>query len=211
MTSADWGVWAATAAATVQAVYAMLGYHASRGRPMPSKLTNQNKKVIVVTTVMSLLCWIGIGYSLYDRRSAKTSECTDYVGAYGIHGPLTFYASVDTANLIEQKDDYRLVLAVRVNYADVDPITDTALEKSSEYTITGDLVRLSTRFAPSQTGLRILEAKSYSLSYYVLLLPNRYTAANVSSLADVERLGGKVIGRKAQTVPLSSLGIAFKP
>lgn len=211
MSSADWGMWAATAAATVQAVYAMLSYHASRGRPMPSKLTSQNKKAIIVTTAMSLICWMGIGYSLYDRRATRTSECMDYVGAYGIHGPLTFYATVETSNLADQKDEYRLVLAVRVNYADIDPITDTALEKSSEYTITGESVRLSTRPSPINSGLRLFEAKHYSLAYYVVLLPHKYTSANISSLADVERLGGRIIGKKYQTVPLSSLGIAFKP
>ncbi|TAN50445.1 MAG: hypothetical protein EPN21_08925 [Methylococcaceae bacterium] len=211
MTSADWGMWAATALAAVQAIYAMLSYHASRGRPMPSKLTDQNKKVIIITTAMSLLCWMGVGYSLYDRRSSRINECIDYVGAYGIHGPLTFYAAVDTSSLLDKKDEYKLILAVRVNYADIDPITDTALEKSGEYIITGELVRLSTRPAPADPKLRLFEAKQYSLLYYVIMLPHKYTSANVISLADVERLGGKIIGRKAQTVPLSSLGITFKP
>jgi hypothetical protein len=213
MTLADIGALIALVTGIIQTIYTVMAYNSSRRRPMPSKKNGvpvaQNRRTVMIVAALSLLSWAGIGYDFYDRRTHQSVDRNPILG-YGVHGPLTFYANVATADLVKYKDDAKLVLAVRINYADVDEMSDTCIERSAEYTITGNVLMLSTKYAPERTALKVVPATKYGLSYYVILLPKQYKANAISTLSDVEKFGGKIIATRGQGVSPHDLGIEFR-
>ena len=77
-------------------------------------------------------------------------------------------------------------------------MTDTAIEKSALYSIDGGEVNMQfkgrgvIRFAPLQIN---------GVELYVAMIPNDVSADQVTKLADLERIGGKIVARAGHNVP----------
>jgi hypothetical protein len=105
--------------------------------------------------------------------------------------------NVDTKILTRFKDNFKLMTLARVNFADKDPITDTLIEKSAPYTITGGLVVVAFN---SQSVLRFAPLQPNGIQLFLLLIPKNSSPDSVKSLGDVERIGGKILTSRGQTV-----------
>lgn len=177
--------------AAVQTVYAALTYHKVRATSAGRAVRTQPIRSVLVIAICTTLTWLAVGFSYYDRHFAKHVEVP--VLQWGV-GTNTFHLVVDTSPLRDEKDSAKLVLVVRTSFADIDPMTDTAIEKSSAYTITGGVLPL----AVVGTGkIRLAALQENLVEFDLILLPVRHSPEQIRSLGDVESLGGKLLATRS--------------
>ena len=85
------------------------------------------------------------------------------------------------------------MLVVQVLYGNVDRFTDKRIEKSGLYTIEGEQILLS---HPPDGKLPFSPHSDNVVAYNLVLLPSTLAPENVTSLADVSRLGGILLTAK---------------
>ena len=119
---------------------------------------------------------------------------------------------LDTVSLINYKATHNLFMIVRFEYTNIDRMSDTGIEKSAPYTIDGKDMRMSVVGRLDPPHLRI-EPKNpnVTIEYDVAILPKDISLDRVNSIADVERLGGRILSTNAQTVPFDALGVKIVP
>lgn len=123
-----------------------------------------------------------VGVSTPSGPNSKTIGITTY-------GVPNYSMDVNTAPL---KDDlggrFKLMMIARVANGAVDRITDTGIEKSPLYTITGEPVTI---FHQGTGKLRFPIGDSY-VELNLVTVPVAYTADQITCLADVLNLGGQI-------------------
>jgi hypothetical protein len=140
------------------------------------------------------LAWAAVGYDFYDRRFSGTGTPELPGLTYGYDNPSSnYFMDVDTKELEQYGDNNRLLLVVRVVYADVDRMTDKVLSKSGLYSIDGQKIRLVAPDSPLRSRLRVgHNAYEHSL----VLLPPNILPENITDLADVKTVSGKILATK---------------
>jgi hypothetical protein len=128
------------------------------------------------------------------KREQETSEVQidAWTGDQPIYGML-----VETKNLVKYKDSFKLMLIVKVEFADVDQLTDQNIEKSIVYTINGGTMDVVHK---AEGILRFNAGQQNQVKLYLVLLPNVVMPDDVKELRDVERLGGRILARRGQAV-----------
>jgi hypothetical protein len=133
---------------------------------------------------------------------------SDMVLSWGrTQGAFGFEMVVNSRQLIDYRDKYKMMLIVRCPYGYIDSVTDTAIEKSILYTITGDITPLVILMPPKIEHLRVIpptETKgefSVMVDFLLVIIPNNLSAEQIRSLSDVGNLGGRIIGASAAAVP----------
>lgn len=145
--------------------------------------------------------------------SRPTYEPPIELESYGL-GPtvFTFHSEIDGKKLTKYKDANSLLLVVRLQYGNVDRMSDTFIDISSPYTIEPRAINLVFRGSTSPARLRIDPAFSnLSIEYNAIVIPKTLSADHIKTLADVERLGGNIIATSSQTVPFLALGVQVTP
>jgi hypothetical protein len=105
-------------------------------------------------------------------------------------------AIVNSRSLLKYKDHFKMMLIVRVPYPDIDNMTDTAMEKSALYTITGGWTQLAItsirqlRFRVSQGATGTI---SPTVHFLLVIIPNDIAPEQIRTLSDVARVGGKIM------------------
>jgi hypothetical protein len=119
--------------------------------------------------------------------------------AYGKHDSALFMI-VNSQQLLDYKDDYKMMLFLHVPYADIDNMTDTAIEKSAMFTITGAATNIAIPIK-APVHLRVIPPPntkignlfSIPVTFSLVVLPNNTATEQIRSLSDVERVQGKII------------------
>ena len=102
----------------------------------------------------------------------------------------SYIMKVNTKQLLQYSEAYKLAFVIRVQYADRDRMTDTAIEKSGLYTITDSTIILA---HPSSYTLRFAINQINPIEYTLILIPSKLTIEQISSLGDVDHIGGRIL------------------
>lgn len=187
-----------------QLIYAALDYR-SRTAPMQINQTSQHRHPTLIIALFMLLTWAAVAFEYVDRNYLHAQQTyVEYMQAWGLSGN-SYLTQVDTKLLLQYSGEYKLGLIIRVPYADRDRMIDTVIEKSGLYTITGDVVVLA---HPSSNILRFLPNQATPVEYTLILVPSKFTVEHISSLNDVEHIGGRILATHAQIIPISEPLIA---
>ena len=133
--------------------------------------------------------------SLRNYKLENTSsEVT--IDAWGGDQPV-YGMMVNTKNLSKYKNYFKLILIVKAEFADIDQLTDTVIEKSIPYTITGEEMNVVHR---AEGILRFNANARNQIRLYLVLLPNTVSPADIKTLSDIDRVGARILARRGQVV-----------
>jgi hypothetical protein len=101
-----------------------------------------------------------------------------------------------------------MMMIIQVPYSDIDRMTDTFIDKSSEFTITGDPIVLAMNLRAPFPLLRLKipdniksgDVFNATTDFNLVIIPKDLSAEQIRSLSDVERLGGKLVATRFSTV-----------
>jgi hypothetical protein len=193
MTIVDIGAVIATIATVISAIYGGLAYHSRQKAEGSAAGGFSNNLPIFIMVALAILAWGAVAFDYYDRSNQQTGN---YVEGWNASPPV-YVMQVNTKYLIKYKSSHRLMTLERVNYADRDVMTDTIIEKSGLYSITGGSITLA---HPTAKILKFAPLAANQIQMFLLLIPNTVLAENIKSLSDVERLGGKILNGVGQVV-----------
>jgi hypothetical protein len=206
----DVGTWIAlvlsvvsTIATTIGAFYALKTYNQA-----VASSTRRNAKpislkfplwVIISIWLAPLTAW---GAVLFGYFHQQPQTRTSLALSWGIEGPPLAYVLVaDGSRLMPYAKTHKLMLLVRSVYATVDRLADKNIETSQHYTISNSPV--SVGFI-SKGQINFPNPRAL-LEYNLILIPNEVAPEQVTSLAEAERLGGRILESPTQDVPASRL------
>jgi len=179
------------AIAVAQLLYAALTYHTDRRRMETAK--EQPRRPLMIIGALMLLTWVAVGFNYFGMRERAPNELSPLVDFWGFTRPSTFSMIVETSKLVEFQNNDRLVLILRAIHPDVDRMTDVAISKSTAYTITGAPLSL----AVYKPLLRLNPGVENYVEFNLVLLPIQFSPEQITTLSDVERLGGKILADPA--------------
>jgi hypothetical protein len=203
MSTADLGLWAGVALTAVCAItgimsviYIAIPFHAARRAVGNSNSPRIPRKPFFVIGALVLLSWAGFAFDYYDRHSRANEVTCDLIYGWGTSSDGSFYVSVNSSSLMNYANKYGIALIINTTYSNIDNMTDTIIEKSELFTITGNNQSISipgphTLRGPAQPGL-------VNINYCLIALPNNLAISQVRNLSDVSALGGKVIDCKSK-------------
>jgi hypothetical protein len=198
MTFADISTVVVTVAAL--ATIADFGYRLikdrSAGRDVASVSARYDRRLLI-SACLVIAAWGAAGFDWYSRHFATTAY-NDAILDWGNEPPDVFYMTANTARLADFSATDRMMLLVRIGYTNIDKMTDTKIEKSIPFTINGEVIRMS---LAGTNNLRLMPKVDLWVEYDLILLPNQFEADKVSSLSDVQKLGGVIIGSRGTTTP----------
>ena len=136
----------------------------------------------------------------------KLSETGELVPGWGRRDG-TLFVLVNSRLLHSYKDNFKMMLILNVAYADIDRMSDTAIEKSAMFTITGDPTNIAAPL-PSPRNLRVVPPPNSKIgdlfdvlmNFNLVVVPNNSSSEQIRSLSDVERVGGKILTTTATNV-----------
>jgi hypothetical protein len=135
------------------------------------------------------------------------SETGDLILLWGERGD-AWAMTVNSRRLWDYRDKFKMMMVLEVPHANIDRMTDTSIDKSTTFTITGDLVNLAVPIPATLHHLRVLppsnskvgDTFSEMVDFNLVLIPNNLLPEQITSLADVERLGGKIVATHSKSV-----------
>jgi hypothetical protein len=146
----DWCTLISTVAAIIAAIYAMLTYHRPRGQAVDKQntsVTTLSRSQSIIPITLALVAWGAVAFNYADLHYLSVPPTPgDYIQEYGVHGVnggVSYIMKVNTKQLLQYSEAYKLAFVIRVQYADRDRMTDTAIEKSGLYTITDSTIILA--------------------------------------------------------------------
>jgi hypothetical protein len=154
-------------------------------------ITPKYRRYFATMGLLTLLSWTAFGLDYYLKRS-EPIFVDSVLGSWRFDGS-AFTIDVNGHSLLQFKASDRLLLVIRIAFSDLDRMTDTNLEKSRLYTIQDGMTSLSIPITEKFLN-RFNPYGSNMIQFNLLLLPAKYSADHITSLADVETLGGKIIG-----------------
>lgn len=134
-----------------------------------------------------------------DRLGWINSNRGPLLLGWGRHNDI-FFDKINSRLLIDYKDQFNVLFILEVPYGNIDKMTDTGIEKSTTYTITGDPITMAVQL-PTSGHLRVSPPPDSKIGdifevlmdFNLVLLPKNSSPEQIRSLSDVERLGGKII------------------
>jgi hypothetical protein len=191
-------------AAVIAAFYAVVAYHRPKGEAAPM-LKEAPPGSIVPRVIICILSAIILGQAFLNYRD-RGEVASDPVGTWGVSGGSTpdepvYTMAVNAHDYLEYKDQYHLMLIVRIPYADIDEMSDKTIEKSALYKITDQQILLA-HVSEKKLRFPALPGTSVPIQYVLVALPDKISPDAITSLGDVEALGGKILAKRAQTIVL---------
>jgi len=181
-------------------VFLVVTYRAER-RAMNDgavRVNHPSRRLILFMGILALFSWGAVGFDYYDRHHRPIGNDDQLVLSWGGLGADSFQITINGGLLIDYSKDYKVALIVRIVYADIDQMTDTAIGKGELYTITNNTQVLA-RIGLS--GMKIIPYKTLAVEYDLVLIPNGLSMDQIRTLSDVSQIGGKIIatrGNEAQ-------------
>ena len=142
-------------------------------------------------------------------KGAEIGSPFGLVQAWGSNNDV-FYMVVKTDSIETEKKLSKLVLIVRVPFSDIDKMTDTNIKKSQTYTILDGFMTLAVPIS-NGTPWRVPVDRPTPLEYDLVQLPFLYSADQIRSLSDVEKLGGKILASPGASMTFSTTSAPSNP
>lgn len=177
-----------------QLIFAALEY---RRKAPPMSERQPRRHPILVIGLFMLLTWGVVAFEIYDRHYNTPISSSDIIKLTSAAPPHTYTMMVQSDPLLKYKDSYKLMLITRVQYVDRDRMTDTNIDKSAPYTITGGEFVLASNGAGN---LRFIPQALNPLEWTLVMIPSSVGPDQIRNLEDVVHLGGRILGSQAQTV-----------
>jgi hypothetical protein len=125
----------------------------------------------------------------------------DIIDGWGVAENGAFYVRVNSFPLLKYKENFKLMLILEVEYANIDRMTDAGIEKSELFTITGGMINIAIPVQLPSTRLRLANPPDTKLGdqykrtvdFNVVIIPNDLSGEQIRSLSDVQRFGGKIV------------------
>jgi len=136
---------------------------------------------IVVIGVLMVGAWIPYFLNSETRHV--------YLTAWG---PVT--ATVDTRSLIEDKDRSRLMLVSLIPDISIDPMNDVTIARSRTYEIKAPIMDM---VVIQNTSWSARARVGRLANIYLLEVPKEFAIERLTTLADVQHLGGKILDTAA--------------
>jgi|SRR5271167_3406587 len=193
-----------TIAAVVAALYAVVTYHRPKGdASIMSKEGSPARGAIISRLVIFVLSGIIIAqvfFNYYEKNSATVEPILSW-GTHKISSESFAYTMiVNGHSYLEYKDQYHLTLILRVPFADINEMSDTAIEKSALYDITDEPIAPA-HISENKLHLTPMPGTNTALIKYILIaLPDKIGVDAVTSLGNLQSLGGKILTDRSQTI-----------
>jgi hypothetical protein len=177
------------------------------------ELRSRRSSLRAILAVVVMLIFGGVAVVAIrapEAPESPTGAAGDVIQEYG-ERPDALYMSVNSHLLLTYQDKFKMMFIANVLYADIDIMTDTAIDKSALYTITGSLTVLA---IASPSHLRVVpppgssETFKINTSFSLVVIPNNVSPEQVRSLSDVTRVGGKIIESRGRDVEFRRLAPA---
>jgi len=149
---------------------------------------------MLALAILVVLAWVAAGTDYYDRHYGSTANA-ELIGEYGWSVQNALYMTADGSKLSDYADKYKLLFIARTSFSNVDRMTDPLIAKSISYTITPGPIALSI-LAPK---LRANVGQMNMVEFDLVVLPNQFSPDQISTLADVQRLGGKILETRGKS------------
>lgn len=122
-------------------------------------------------------------------------------GTQGAQNGGVLYMKVNSAPLLQYKDQFNMILILVSIYSNIDTMTDVAIEKSALFSITGGRTNIAIPFEFGTTHLRISRPPNIRpgdqyrvpVEFNLVIIPKDFSTEQLRSLSDVQKLGGKII------------------
>ena len=193
-------------AAAIGTIYAALAYHRPKAVCMhetPEGIKNRRRTFLVVGLVL-----VGWGAVAVNYFQVRVRPPVALLQMWGMLPPATYTITVDSSQILQYKDKFKLILITRTGFSDVDRLTDEFIEKSNPYTIDGGVMAMA---HPSENKLRYLIERPTVVEYDLTMLPNQFSGEQIKNLQDVEKLGGKILSSVSQTITIPHLPATAPP
>jgi hypothetical protein len=186
-------------------------YQRSQLQAMSRATDSQPQAPLRYWPILAMLFCGAIAWTPWVIGRSQPESPPQLIGNYGIKGGFSFFMTVDTNPLVKYKKDSNLLMIVRVAYADIDRMADKFIEKSTEFTITGETINMALHGQIAPPKLRLSPNADTAIEYNLILLPKNARSENIYSLSDVEQQGGRILGVNRQLLPFSALGVIPQP
>jgi hypothetical protein len=180
-------LWVTVIGTLICAGYAALGYHRPKAA-VTSHSVSQPQSLLSwqwIPIICVLLAWGAVGVNYLMRPASSPIN----ILSYGANGD-EFFAIVQFRDWRDY-EKRKAILIARTVFSDLDRMTDTWIAKSIPYTINAPLIQL-TAINKMQMHFAVNTPNLVELS--VAVIPPEISADQVRDLADIEHLGGQILG-----------------
>jgi hypothetical protein len=119
-------------------------------------------------------------------------------GTIGQQG--AFYMTINSDLLLYYKREYKALMLLRAEYANIDRMTDTAIEQSEFYTITGGIMNIGFPLPRPYTNLHLQMSQPTTVLFVLAIVPTISTHDQIKSISDINRIGGEIVATPSATV-----------
>ena len=195
MSWTDIATASSTIATIIAAIFTVLAFFK---RPSAKGATTgrASKASILSMAVLALVSWIAVAFDYFERHS-RPFAYNAVLNQWGVAAPLSYFLEANVTALAEYKSSERLMLILRVPYAEADRMSDRIIEKSRAYTITGNAVMLA---HPTSNKLRFMAFQPTPVEFNLVMIPNAISEDQINCLEDVEHVGGRILATTATNV-----------
>jgi len=201
------GFWVGLTCTIICAIYALLSYHFPRQTTASAQGTGPSGPKIWLVWILTLASLAFVSFDYYDRHyQTPVFSCRDLIPDYGFTAIPNqtsdiAHATIDSSLLTQYQNDYKIFVVIRVSYSNVDEMTDTYIDKSAEFTITGNPVIIGIPIQENSSNLNFSTTQENLLFFYLAILPNDISPNQVFSLSNITTLGGKILDRVGLNLP----------
>jgi len=154
------------------------------------------KRVLTLFLIALFLAgmWYKFGsWALGKYYQQQTGIPQEMIKAWAGHGTI-HSMMIDGKYLSSYKNKYNLLLIGEVPMPGIDTMTSKSIKKSVVYTITDGEITLVVDMVGIPTPI---QSNGYVIFYtHVALIPKNVSPDKITTLSDVERMGGKIIARR---------------
>ena len=123
---------------------------------------------------------------------------SDLVVGWGVDPPNVLWMSVDTSRMYDKYNRaLKLMFIAHAVYSDVDGMTDPHIVKSGTYCLTSGKIKLA---KADLAGLHILADKQSLVEFDLIGLPMTADPEKIATLADVEKINGRILSGKTMYI-----------
>ena len=183
--------WLPLVLTLAQTIYAAGTFHRDK-----LTLSAASRPVRIMAT-FTLLCWAAVGFQYFTRPAAPVGGLINY-GTIGSNA----FQGIGVLSRWTDFKDFKAMLITRTVFGDRDRMTDDWIAKSIPYTIDQPVISM---VAISNGEMRFSAGQINYIEYDFVVLPSTIAATQIKSLADVAKMGGKIISSAGQGIPVEKL------
>ena len=196
----DLATYASTGCAVISVCYAALQRHFPRGEDhdVPSEqVPGHGRRDLLARWLPAALAILAVGFGYYDRHYNSLGSFQKLILSWGISLPFSYYAVVDGSAIQNEAYYFKLLLILRVPYAEKDPMTDTVIEKSELYTIEPQPIVLAHN---SEHILKLLLNTATPITFTIGMIPVNISRDDIKSLSDINKVGGRILDQASTAI-----------